>query len=522
MKVVSSNQMRAIENAAFHEGTSSERLMQNAGHAIALAIESRIKTTDGSQLVALIGPGNNGLDGLIACSELRKTDSYITTIILLTNTVSEREDFLEELDLINSNVKIYDSLDCDSKFQEIEIILSKADVVLDAIFGIGLSRNIEDPLKAYINRIIDSLSENVLKVAVDIPTGINTDTGEVDQTVFGADLTFALACPKLAHFTQPAAYFCGKVEVLDIGILIKEMKEINVNLITESFVGSKIPMRPLGSNKGSFGKIMVVGGSKEFVGAPALAGKAALRTGAGLVTSAIPTAISSSFTSLFPESTLIQLPEISENNSAWNSARYIHKNLAEYSVMLIGCGLGVSNQTTNIVENLLIPDIDVPKLIIDADALNILSRMYKWWDKVDDNTILTPHPGEMSRLTSLSINEIQSNRINVAQEFSCKWNKIVVLKGANTVIASPDGEVWVSKFANPALASAGTGDVLAGIIAGLLAQNVSMIDAALLGVYIHGLTGETFGKSSGLLASDLLESIPFIMDRLRINKGFKN
>ena len=147
---------------------------------------------------------------------------------------------------------------------------------------------------------------------------------------------------------------------------------------------------------------------------------------------------------------------------------------------------------------------------------------YKWWDKVDDNTILTPHPGEMSRLTSLSINEIQSNRINVAQEFSCKWNKIVVLKGANTVIASPDGEVWVSKFANPALASAGTGDVLAGIIAGLLAQNVSMIDAALLGVYIHGLTGETFEKSSGLLASDLLESIPFIMDRLRINKGFKN
>ena len=522
MKVVSSDQMRAIEIAAFENGTTSEILMQNAGHAIALAIDSRVNPTNKAQLVALIGPGNNGLDGLIVCSELCKTDSYITTIILLTNTVSDKKDFLGKLDLINSNVKIYDLSDFDSKFEEIEIILSNSDIVLDAIFGIGLSRCITEPLKSYINKIKDSLPEHAFKVAVDIPTGINSTTGEVDETVFGVDLTFALGYPKLAHFTQPAASFCGKIEVIDIGISVDLSQEINVNLITESFVCSKIPTRSMASNKGSFGKVMVVGGSEEFIGAPALAGKAAFRAGAGLITSAIPASISTSFISLFPESTLIQLSDVLGNNSSWNLARLIYEKSSEYSVMLIGCGLGVSKQTTNIVENLLIPDIDVPKLIIDADALNILSKIYKWWDKVDDNAILTPHPGEMSRLTSLSVNEIQSNRINVAQEFSCKWNKIVVLKGANTVIASPNGEIWISRFANPALASAGTGDVLAGIIAGLLAQNVSMIDAALLGVYIHGLAGETFGKSSGLLASDLLGSIPVIMDGLRVNKGFKN
>jgi|TARA_B110000263_G_scaffold170977_1_gene149008 NAD(P)H-hydrate epimerase len=520
MKVVSSDQMRVIENFAFKKGLNPEILMQNAGSAIAKEIDRRFGAAETSKVLFLIGSGNNAKDGLIVSSELLKKTSYEITIILLTGTLSDSMGFLEKQGLIRSDVKIFDIDDLENNFRKISISLLDINVIVDAIFGIGLSRKIKDPLKSRIKNIQNLLNEDIPCVAVDIPSGVNSDTGAIDEIILKADLTLALGYPKLAHYTQPAASFCGEIKVLDIGVTDQEMQDVHLNLITEKFVTSKIPIRDAKANKGTFGKVMIVGGSDEFIGAPALAGIAAAKAGAGLITSSIPRSIVSHFTYLFPEATLIQLPETQNHTDGWIAARLIHKELGKYSVMLIGCGLGVSRKTSNMVENLLLTNIDLPKLVIDADALNILSNTSNWWSRISNNAILTPHPGEMSRLTQLPIEHIQSNRLNVAKEFSYQWNKTVVLKGANTVVSTPDGKSWVSEFANPALASAGTGDVLAGIITGLLAQKMSIENAAILGVYIHGIAGKIFKKQSGLMARDLLDHIPVIMDQLRKHRKF--
>ena len=520
MKIVFSDQMRDIEHVAFKKGLTSEVLMRNAGNAIAAEVDFRYAVKKNTRILSLIGPGNNGMDGLIVCSELLKKASYNITIILLTDTFSDKELFLKDLGLIRSDVKIFDIFDIADNFKELESELLSINVLLDAVFGIGLSRKIKDPLKSNINKIQNSLNEDVFCVAIDVPTGIDSDTGQVDSYALKVDLTLALGYAKLAHFTQPAASFCGEVKVLDIGIPDQKFKGLDLDLITEKLVSSKIPNRELEANKGSFGKVMIVGGSDEFIGASALAGIAASRTGAGLITSAIPRSIVPSFTYLFPESTLIQLPETQSYEDGWVSAKLIYKELNKYSVMLIGCGLGLSRKTINLVESLLISSIHLPYLVIDADALNILSKMSNWWNKFSDNAVLTPHPGEMARLTGLSISDVQSNRLDVVKEFSYKWNKTIVLKGANTIVSTPEAKAWVSEFANPALASAGTGDVLSGIITGLLAQKLSIRDSAILGVYIHGRTGEIFKNKSGLMARDLLNHIPIVMDGLRNHKDF--
>lgn len=520
MKIVSSDQMRHIEQVAFEKGLNSEVLMRNAGNAISEEVDFHCVSEKYTHILSLIGPGNNGMDGLVTCSELLKKDSYNITIILLTDTFSDNEVFLKGLGLIRSDVKIFDISDMADNLKEVESELLTVNVLIDAIFGIGLSRKIKNPLKSYINKIQNFLNEDVFRIAVDVPTGVDSDKGEIDSDVLKVDLTLALGYAKLAHFTQPAASFCGEVKVLDIGIPDQKFKGIDLDLITEEFVSSKIPTRELESNKGSFGKVMIVGGSDEFIGASALAGIAASRTGAGLITSAIPRSIVPSFTYLFPESTLIQLPETQNREDGWVSAKLIYKELNEYSVMLIGCGLGLSRKTISLVENILISRINLPNLVIDADALNILSKMSNWWNEFSDNAVLTPHPGEMARLTGLTISDVQSNRLEVVKEFSHKWNKTVVLKGANTIISTPDRKAWVSEFANPALASAGTGDVLSGIIAGLLAQKLSIRDSAILGVYIHGCTGKIFKSKSGLMARDLLKSIPIVMEGLRKYEDF--
>jgi len=275
-----------------------------------------------------------------------------------------------------------------------------------------------------------------------------------------------------------------------------------INHSTKEWVAQRLPSRPTDANKGTFGKVLVIAGSENFPGAAYLACAGAYRVGAGLITLTTETKVKMIVSRKLPEVT-------------FSSRDEVFKKLNEYNVLLIGPGLGQSNKTTKLVRNLLMEKL--PETIIDGDGLNILSKAGEWWEKLQGEVILTPHPGEMSRLTGLSIKKIQTDRINTAQYFANKWDKIIVLKGANTIVVSPTGEVKVSPFANPVLATAGTGDVLAGVIAGFLSQGLKPFEASCVGVYIHGLAGEMLRKKigdAGALASDLLPLSPQCIRKL--------
>lgn len=272
-----------------------------------------------------------------------------------------------------------------------------------------------------------------------------------------------------------------------------------VNQLTEDWVVRTLPKRSKDAHKGTFGKVLVVAGSENYPGAAYLSCAACYRVGAGLVTLATEQTVKIIVSRKLPEVTFLPFKEALDK-------------VGGYDVLLVGPGLGQSNQAVEFIDKLCSNySNNRIKTIIDGDGLNILSKIGKWWEKLNGKIILTPHPGEMARLTGLTIAKIQSDRINVAQYFAKKWSKIIVLKGANTVVVSPTGEVAISPFANPALATAGTGDVLAGMIAGMLAQGLKPFDGACIGVYIHGLAGEKLRTrigEAGVLASDLLPMLP--------------
>lgn len=277
-----------------------------------------------------------------------------------------------------------------------------------------------------------------------------------------------------------------------------------VQRLNKDWVASKLPKRPKAANKGTFGRVLVIAGSENFPGAAYLCCTAAYRAGTGLVT-----LVTDNETKIIISR---KLPEL-----IYLSADQVFEKLEDFNVLLVGPGLGQSDETIEFVKKLLKEKL--PRIIFDGDGLNILSKIDKWWEKLPEEVILTPHPGEMSRLSGLTIDQIQSARENVAKQFAKIWHKILVLKGANTVVVSPGGEMMIGPFANSLLATAGTGDILSGIIAGMVAQGLTNFDAACVGVFVHGQAGEMLEEKfgdSGLLASELLPILPKVIKQLKM------
>ena len=354
-------------------------------------------------------------------------------------------------------------------------------------------------------------------IAVDLPSGLNADTGEVDPVCPCADYTVTLALPKLGLFRFPGAERVGKLSIADIGIPAELAEDIDIELITGEWARKALPKRPPDANKGTFGRVLAVAGSVNYIGAAYLACSGALRAGAGMVTLATASSLQPVLAAKLTETTHLPLPEADKGIISPEAIKLIDQNLKSYDVLLLGCGLGQSDSVAELVPSLLFQK-KLPPLVLDADGLNILARIPGWWQKFTGDAILTPHPGEMARLSGLTINEIQSDRVGTARKYAREWRKTIVLKGAFTVIASPDGVCRISPFANPGLASGGTGDVLAGAIAGLLAQGLSPFDAAALGVYLHGKAAEVVKDvlgDTGMLASDLLPVLPVAIKQLR-------
>ena len=510
MKIVTPDEMRRLEQEASRFGLSTDDLMERAGLAIAMETALALGAAAGKRILVLVGPGNNGGDGLVAARHLARRGALVTLYL-----VSERREDDTKLRLALDEEAVPVNADTDEGYRYLERALNSADAVLDSVLGTGRTR----PLQGSIRKIMTRLSKRKgLLIAVDVPTGVDAGTGQADPATPRADLTLALGFPKVGHFLFPAAERVGNLKVLDIGIPQMAAQDVALEMLTPSWVRDKLPRRPLEGHKGTFGHTLIIGGSANYPGAACLATEAALRSGAGLVTLAAPQSIQSILASRLTEAIRLPLPDGGLQRMTPQAVPTLKEALPQYTSLAIGCGMGRSNEAIEFLEMALLsqPRPTQP-LVVDADGLNNLSQIDNWWTRLKTPAILTPHPGEMSRLTGLSTTEVQARRIDTAREWSSIWGKVVVLKGAFTVVAAPSGHCWIAPFAKPILATGGTGDVLTGIIAGLLAQGMSPEHAATCGVYLHGAAAESLKEAygdRGAKATDIIDALPRVTKEL--------
>ena len=500
--------MRSIEDACEAQGVPKDTLMEKAGLASAVVARDLLGGAAGRKIAVLVGPGNNGGDGLVAARRLAAWGASVTA----WTTPTTREEHPKTSVARHAGVSVVPITE--ESLSSLTRDLESCDVVMDAVLGIGRSRPLEGLVKEtmlLLRSARDSRSSMRI-VALDVPTGMDADSGTVDPACPRADVTISYEFPKTGHYMFPGADFTGKLEVADLGIPDSLSEYVPLETLTSSWVAQRLPARPLSGHKGTFGHALVVAGSLNYVGAAYLAAQAAARSGAGLVTLASPRTVYPIAGSKLTEAIHLPLPEDGDGRFHPDGADLLRERLGEYDSLVVGCGFGRSPGLVEFLGRLLLdsPRHQLPT-VVDADGLHSLSQIPDWWDRVENPLMLTPHPGEMATLTSLSVPQVQADRTAVVREWSEKWGVTLTLKGAFTAVASPGDVCRIAPFANPSLASGGTGDVLTGVIGGLLAQGLPPEDAACCGVYIHGEAGEAVRREVGEmggLAGDLLDRIP--------------
>jgi len=558
MKLVTVAQMQEAEKRS---GVPVPQLMENAGLAVAQEAWLLLGELAERRIVVLAGPGNNGGDGLVAARHLREWGADVSVYLLKPRDKKDAA-FAPLLKAKTPVVTAEEDLPSGQAgakggYKRLEELLAGADLVIDALLGTGRGRPIEGALAQVLDRLRaarGSAFGGPRLLAVDLPSGLDADTGAADPHCVAADATVALGWSKVGLHVLPGSQLAGRVEAVEIG-MPKELESDGwTELMTARWARPGLPERPPGANKGTFGKALVVAGSPRYVGAAYLACMGALRAGAGLVTLACASTIYPILAAKLTEATFEPLPD-EEGYLSAEAAYTVGQILARastgsaragadapvespstssgrteegragrgYDALLVGPGLGQEGYVRAFMHALL-PLVKADSLrgvVIDADGLNNLSKLEGWWKELAAPAVITPHPGELSRLTGLPVEEISApggDRLAVARAYAGEWGVTIVLKGANTVVAAPGGRARLSPFANPGLASGGTGDVLAGAIAGLIAQGLDTYEAACLGVYLHGLAGERVREElgdAGMVASDLLPALPRAMKELR-------
>lgn len=558
IRIATIEQTRAIEAAADAAGTSYQQMMENAGRAAANRALQLLEDIAEPRVTVLVGTGNNGGDGLVTGLLIAQEHKQAEVRFYL---LAERDDqyiqVAREADLFIAKAED------DTDKRVLRNMVASADLVIDALFGIGVRLPIRDEAQKILRNTNRALRERhntqpdqvninpaatnqiprpspVLVLALDCPSGLDCDTGEVDSNAIHADETITFITAKPGHFHFPGAEAVGRLIVAQIGIPenLPELEAINKQVIDAETVRETLPERGANSHKGTFGSALVVGGSVNYVGAPGLSAEAAYRIGTGLVTVASANVVVMALAAHLREATWLLLPH-DMGVIAESAEEVLTKELSKYQALLLGPGMGKEETTSKFMLNLLrqqqatkpksrkralgfqaVSDGDaetdeetssqLPPLVIDADGLNILAEQDEWWTLLPENTIITPHPGEMARLAEIETSDVQADRWKLAREKAAEWNTIIVLKGAHTVIAAPDERFAVLPFKNNALATAGTGDVLAGMIVGLRAQGLASFEAAVCAGYLHGLAAEIVLRESearSLVAGDLLMAV---------------
>ena len=508
MKLLTSAEMRELEQRAEAAGVSMDTLMENAGLAVAQEIWMQLGSLEERRIAVLVGPGNNGGDGLVAARHLHEWGAQVRVYALRERNDSQWNQTLE-LGVPCGTVAE------DDNFEALEGLLAGAEAIVDALLGTGSSRPIEGDLAGIMERLAAVRSKTVKPklVAVDLPTGLDADSGRLDPLAVGADETVTFHAPKVGLYMQPGASAAGSVQQVEIGIPPGLDEDLQTEVLERRAAKALLPARPSDAHKGTFGRVLVIAGSSRYPGAAVLAARGAYRAGAGLVTIAAPESIALHLFSAVPEATLLPLPEhdpgVISGFAAWETVR---DELSSVDAVVLGCGFGQHDHSGVFVRNLLISEevAAVNGIVVDADGLNLLAADMSVLPNAVAPVVLTPHPGEMGRLTGLSNDEVQQQRLTLARDCAAEWNCHVVLKGANTVVATPDNRARVSEVAQPALATAGTGDVLSGAIGALLAQGLSPFDAATLGVYLHGDAGNRAARvrgTIGVMAGDVADQL---------------
>lgn len=507
MKVVKAAEMQAIDRKAIDGcGIPSAALMESAGAEVARKVEQVLDVLTGKTICVFAGKGNNGGDGFVAARRLHNKGAKIK-VFLLTSKDEVAGDARIYLNvLVNTGVDIVE-LTGERDWDKARFATAFADCLIDALVGTGFHGEISGDM-AEIVKLINAAGKPV--VAVDIPSGIDADTGQVRGVAVEASHTVTFALPKPGLFFQPGATYAGELTVADIGIPVEVTGDSNIkqNIITADYVRQVLPRRQAWAHKGSCGRVLVIAGSQGLTGAAALTASSAVRSGAGLVTLGIAASLNPIMESKVTEVMTKPLPETAWGTLGPDAVPYIQKLAAACDVLAIGPGLGREEATSEVVQ-LTVRNAQCP-LVIDADAINALADCTEILLESEALAVLTPHPGELARLTGLSAEKINADRLTAAREAAADLGCIVVLKGAATVVAFPDGEVFINPTGNAGMATGGTGDVLTGVIAAFIAQGLTSHDAAVAGVYIHGLAGDFAAQSGliGMMAGDVLQAIP--------------
>ena len=528
MKLVTVAEMQAVEREANERGWTYAQMMEKAGEGLAEIVQSFYGYEEVQGVLGLVGPGNNGGDTLIALEKLAQ--SGWKTCACLVRPRAADDPLLQRVRDAGGQVRI-----AGEDLDWITAWLQESAVILDGVLGTGFRL----PLKPEVARVLDYVKKtpclgNV--VAVDCPSGVDLDTGASAPETIPADLTICMAAVKTGLLNFPAYSLCGSFEVVDIGLPpdLPTWEGIRCELVSEDMVREIMPLRSPDSHKGTFGTVCVIAGSLNFSGAALLSASSAYRIGAGLVQIAAPAPLHAALAGQLPEATWVLLPH-EGGVIAERAVEEIMKHIERVNILLWGPGFGVEETTAAFVRRLVdgkgvrsrtavgfVAAVEtqpeprrLPPMVIDADGLKLLAKVPGWPEKLPENAVLTPHPGEMSILTGQSIRDIQADRLAMASLYAKKWGHVVVLKGAMTVIAAPDGRMCVIPVATSALAHGGTGDVLAGLIAGLRAQGVPPFEAAAAAAWIHAQAGllaaEQIGHEASVLAGDLITALPEVL-----------
>lgn len=506
MKLVTAKEMKALDVQAQNDyAMPGILLMDNAAQAVAEAVHEALTALEGERVVIFCGGGNNGGDGLGAARWLQSYGVSVRAFVVGAALDAVQGDAALELAMFTKAGGRVEALSTEDDWVLAELAASKADVLVDALLGTGFHGELEgDVLRAC--ELLNKSEKYIL--AVDIPTGVNADNGAVSEQAVRADHTVTMALVKTGLLLYPGREYCGDIELADISMPVKLVEEYQSDKyrLTDEIVRELLPLRKANAHKGDAGRVVICAGSPGYTGAAALASDAAVKAGAGLVSLYTPLSsrdvLAIKLTEVMVHGLLERMPGILGGGAASDVA----SSAEAADVLAIGPGLGTSESTQEAVRTIL-QKITTP-VVIDADALTALAGHTEILPAMQAQKVLTPHPGEMARLTGLEIAEIEAERINVAKKYAEEWQAIVVLKGAPTVIGCPNGTVYVNSTGNSSLATGGSGDVLTGIIAGLAAQEISMQEAAICGVYLHGLAAELTGIDIGLAAGELAALLP--------------
>lgn len=515
MNIVTCAQMREANRLATEQiGIPQIVLMENTALKILEEIIKECKDVYNKNIIVFAGYGNNGGNALAVARHLFTKGANVKVKLVPNDSGEMSPNMVVNLTSAKNMTIDIETLDS-SKIQKLPVAIMGSEIVIDGIFGIGLNKDI---IGIAIN-VIDAINALNKKVfSLDLPSGMNCDTGRIQGRSVKAYKTLTFGLPKVGLYMYDSPKYTGEIVVLDIGIPKKVYEQLNIKLNIITHQDAIIPKRYNESSKTSYGKVLVIGGSKGMAGSVTLTSSAALKSGAGLVYLGAPESLNSVLASKLTEVILVSLEDDSNGVLSIKALETVKENINKANVVAIGPGIS-KGTGVDVVVRWISERSKVP-VVLDADALGALSKDLSVLSNAKAQIIITPHTSEMAKLIGGTIEDVQANRLEVARKFAKKWNVITVLKGAYTIVATPSGRDYINVNGNNGMSTAGSGDVLTGVIAGLIAQDLAPVNAVVTGIYLHGLAGDLCAVNKGyhgMTASDILAQIPYTIKKVELS-----